>query len=340
LSGLITLAGVALTASPPAQALTIDVSYNAGTPLAWQTDFNNLVSLYDSTFTDPITVNVTVGPDPTCGLGCSSTFRVFEPYGTWRAAMSADAAGNPQNTFVAAAVASLPLADPIGNGTVLLRTADARALGLSAAVPVDSNLTFSSTKPYSFGGVAAPGAYTFIDVAAHELDEALGIGSVLTNLVDNAPLPTTFEAEDYFRYGCGSTSRDISTDPNASVCFSFDGGVTDVARFNQEGGTPGDFHNRNDWIYAGIGPGFPGCPAAAPGPYVQDAFTCFDEAAPLLAPGTPEFQVLAALGYDPAAVVVAAPEPGTLALLGTSLFGLAALGRRRKRAFLTKEPIA
>jgi len=331
LSGAALLALLALmTAATPAQALIINATPLAGTPAAVVTDFNAVVARYQSVFTDPndpVTVNITFGLSATCGLGCSSTFRTAVPYATWRNAMIADAALNPQNTFQAAAAASLPVADPIGNGTVLVRTADARAIGLAAGVPIDSNLTFNSTETYSFGGVATPGEFTFQDVAAHELDEALGIGSNLTNLVDNAPLPASFEAEDYFRYATGSTTRSVTTSGTANVSFSYNGGVTDVARFNQEGGTVGNFIDRNDWIYAGVGPGF-GCPATAPGPFVQDAFTCRGEAAPLLAPGTPEFQVLAALGYDPAAATPA-PEPGTLALLGTSLLGLAALRRRR-----------
>jgi hypothetical protein len=295
-------------------------------------DFNAVVARYQSVFTDPndpVTVNITFGLSASCGLGCSSTFRNSYSYTTWRNAMIADAALNPQNTIQKTAVLQLPAADPFNHANVLVRTADARAIGLAAAVPIDSNLTFNSTATYSFGGVAAPGAFTFQDVAAHELDEALGIGSNITNLVNNAPLPDTFEAEDYFRYDTGALTRDVTTSGTANISFSFNGGVTDVARFNQEGGVPGNFIDRNDWIYAGVGPGF-GCPATAPGPFVQDAFICLDEAAPLLAPGTPEFQVLAALGYDPSAVV-STPEPGTLALLGTSLLGLAALRRRRRQ---------
>jgi hypothetical protein len=187
--------GAVLCADPPAQAMTIDVTYAASTPAAVQTDFNSLVSLYDSRFSNPIAANVTVGLTPTCGLGCSSTFRGSVSYGTWRTAMAADAAANPSNTILAAAVASLPAANPLGNGKVLVRTANLNALGFGPLVPIDTNLTFSSTQPYSFGGVAAPGAFTFKDVAAHELDEALGIGSTLTGLVNNAPLPTSFEAE-------------------------------------------------------------------------------------------------------------------------------------------------
>jgi hypothetical protein len=36
------------------------------------------------------------------------------------------------------------------------------------------------------------------------------------------------------------------------------------------------------------------------------------------------------IGYDPAQAI-ATPEPGTLALLGTSLLGFAALRRRRRQ---------
>jgi len=124
LSGMALLGPLALmTAATPAQALIINATPLAGTPAAVVADFNAVVTRYQNVFTDPndpVTVNVTFGLSATCGLGCSSTFRVAVPYATWRTAMINDAALNPQNTFQAAAAASLPVADPIGNGTVVI----------------------------------------------------------------------------------------------------------------------------------------------------------------------------------------------------------------------------
>jgi hypothetical protein len=127
------------------------------------------------------------------------------------------------------------------------------------------------------------------------------------------------------------TTRGITTSGTANVSFSYNGGVTDVAQFNQQGGTPGNFIDRNDWIYANAG-----CPASPPGPFIQNAFGCMNEVSPLLAPGTPEFQVLAALGYDPVAVpapLIGFGLPAFLAI-GGLLFGAKLLERSRRVAAL------
>src|SRR5205807_424417 len=119
---------------------------------------------------------------------------------------------------------------------------------------------------------ASTGAADFMDVAAHELDEALGIGSALTGLVDNAPVPSgDYAAEDYFRYG-GSGVRSITTNPTATVYFSYDSGNTNLAQFNQTNSALGASGlDRNDWIY-----GDSGCPAAFP--HVQNAILCIGQA--------------------------------------------------------------
>jgi PEP-CTERM motif len=102
---------------------------------------------------------------------------------------------------------------------------------------------------------------------------------------------------------------------------SLNDGATDVTQFNQNdvacghAGSPNDFIDRNDWVN-GIGPP---C-IAPPTPLVQDAII-FPGQVAAYGPGTPEFIALETLGYDPV------PEPGTLALLGTSLLALLALRR-------------
>src|SRR6266436_5592264 len=134
----------------------------------------------------------------------------------------------------AAAVATLPAADPIGNGTMsFVRTADAEAIGLANFAGTDSALTFTNDGvTFEFTGVPTAGLWDFQNVFEHELDEALGIGSALTHIVNNGALPASFEPEDYFRYSSTPGVRSITTSPTAAVFFSYNG-TTDVAQFNQ-----------------------------------------------------------------------------------------------------------
>jgi Divergent InlB B-repeat domain/NHL repeat len=268
----------------------INVTYGNTVPAAAQTAFNSLVSTYESVFTTPITVNIDVNFGTT-GLGASFTQQVNEPYSSWRTNMLANATANPGNTWNVAAAASLPAnGDPIGNGSVTLNSANARALGFTANVAVDSTLTFSNKVAFEYTGVANSQDEDFLDVAAHELDEALGIGSALTGLANNASIPSSdYTAEDYFRFSAAAT-RGITTNPTAVVYFSYDGGITEVAQFNQAYSALGDSDlDRNDWVY-----GDAGCPAATP--HVQDAILCYGQA---VAVGSgPEIIVLNSLGYN------------------------------------------
>jgi hypothetical protein len=238
------LALLALGGSQPAHALTINVSYpNASdVPAAEMTEINSVVSLLDSSFINPVTDNITVdfvppGSGPgLCNLGCSSTTGATNiTYGAWRGAMAADSVANPQNTFLSAAVATLPASDPIGNGNMsFVRTANGKAIGLFAFGGTDSALTFVNTpNTFEFTGVATASRIDFQNTFEHELDEALGIGSALTGLANNAlNNPTSFEPEDYFRYSSTAGVRSITTSPTANVFFSYNG-INDVQMFNQ-----------------------------------------------------------------------------------------------------------
>ena len=287
----------------------INVTYGASVPAAAQAAFNSLVSTYESVFTTNITVNIDVNFGHT-GLGESLTEQTDVLYSDWRAAMLANATANLGNTYAADAAASLPENDPIGNGNVVLNTANARALGLTANTAVDSSLTFSNSVVFEYNGVAASGAEDFLDVAAHELDEGLGIGSELTGLPNNAPIPSDYyAAEDYFRYSAANT-RDITTNPSAVVYFSYDGGNTNLAQFNQAYSAQGDSDlDRNDWIYGNYG-----CPAAIV--HIQDAIACYGQAVPV--GSGPEITVLSALGYDSGT-----PQTITFSALGNVTFGVA-----------------
>jgi hypothetical protein len=224
--------------------------------------------------------------------------------------MTAAASAEVNNPFLNAAVQTLPSTSPLG-GQVVLQDALASVLGFTnIGNPLyDSTLTFTNAaNTFEYTGTAVSGEYDFMNVAEHELDEALGVGSTLTGLADNQALPTDFSAEDYFRYN-SSGQRDVTTDPNAAVYFSYNGS-TDVAQFNQVNGN-GD---RNDWAY--------GC--GSPGPLVQDASGCPGVTIQYTS-SSPEAAVLQTLGYD-----VAAPEPGTICLLGAGLAGIGLARRYRK----------
>ena len=314
----------ALQNPPPSSGLVINVTYGTGAnlvPAAAQTAFNSIISTYESIFTGTnVTVNLDVNFGNT-GLGESETFYSSFSYASWRTAMSNNATANSANTYNVAAAASLPVSDPLlggsdhGSGNVDLNTANARGLGLSANVALDSTLTFSNTSnTFEYTGVPASNLYDFMDVATHELDEALGVNSSLTGLNDNSAIPsnTDFGGEDYFRYSAVAT-RSITTSPSAVAYFSYNGGTTNVAQFNQEN-NDGD---RNDWVYADNT-----CPPQAPGPYIQDAIGCPDEAVAVGQAGSPEIIVLSSLGFN-AATAGSTPQMITFNAPGNVTFGVA-----------------
>jgi hypothetical protein len=340
---IIALALSLIGGAPLSAGLIINVAYNTGCapsdgctpiPAIAEADFNSLIARYESAFSNNITVNLDVNWGAT-GLGQSTTLQYFTTYSAWTAALANDGSANPQNLYLAAALATLPATDTIGDGTVLVNSANAKALGLvdPNGGTTDSSLLFSNTAPFEYNGVAASGKYDFMDAAAHELNEALGIGSALSGVANNAAVPscgalgstgTCYDAEDFFRYSAPG-QRAVTTNPTALVYFSYNGGTTDVAQFNQNNNAGGNTSaDRNDWVYGNDNPGGAGtCPALAPGPYIQDAIGCPDAAIVAAQAGSPEFVALETLGYD-------APEPASI-LLFIAGMGLIAVIRQARR---------
>lgn len=264
--------------------LVFNVTYDANVPAAAQAAFNSLISTYQNLFTNKLTFNVNVNFGVT-GLAQSFGARIPVAYTAWRAAMLAGAVENPANKYLVAAAASLPAADPIGKGNVVLLPTNARIMGFSTNNAVDTTLTFSNApNTWEYNGVSNPDLFDFLAAAAHEVDEVLGVNSSIAS----GTLPADdYAAEDYFRYTAPGT-RLITNTPTANVYFSWDGGATNVARFNQDPGA-GDI---NDWIYGDFG-----CPAMPPGPYIQDAGGCPGDVVPLGRAGSPEVIVLSSFGY-------------------------------------------
>ena len=275
---------------------------------------NTAINTYEADFSDPINVTIKF-QEMTSGLGQSNTTLYKINYSDFYNALVADA----KTANDAIALASLPNGsaagspNPVtGSTTINVKTAELRALGFNGALfpPIGGfdgtiGLNTDITTPGSPGSSLQ---YSLLATTEHEIDEVLGLGSDLPGGgFFNDPAP-----EDLFRYDSAG-NRSYTTNSTAKAFFSING-TTDLAQFdNQNDG--GDF---GDWQSNPLPPGVL--------PKVQDAFAT-PGANPAL---SVELTALDVIGYDPAQAA-ATPEPGTLVLLGSSLFGFAALRRRRRQ---------
>ena len=276
-----------------------------------ESTIQSAINVYQSTFTNPITVNITFQEGG--GLGGSSTYLALTPYANYLAALAAHNTSADQMT----AHATLPAGttNPVnGAPNIMLTTANARALGLAGSGPggLDSTITLNtSIMNLSRTGPQDPSKYDLMAVASHEIDEALGKGSTLDNLSFYGRY-SSLRAEDLYRYAAPGT-RSFTTSSSAVSYLSFDSGTTNLVGYNQSGGGS----DYGDWY--SVGPHTP---------RVQDAY------------GTPgaqpnlggELRILNVLGYDNSAISPV-PEPTTLA--GAAMAVVVGLGygwRRRRHA--------
>jgi hypothetical protein len=303
---------LALTAR--VEALTINPTFGAGVTAQAQAAFNFAAAEFQNTYTDPITINITVNAGNS-GLGSSLTNFQFVAgnYGGLTAALIADNTAHPSadgNISVGPTGSIDTRPDPTGGSTFAMAFAEAKSLGLRAGndAATDGIFTYNSLLTYTFdpNNRMVAGAFDFIGVAEHEISEIMGrIPGLGIASVTGSPL---FFPYDLFRY-TGNDTRGI-TNTGAGNFFSIDNGVTNLHGYNNataNGGDPQDWDASN-----------PSDPYNAfTGPNQGHAITSYDITA------------LDVIGYDLRQAVTTA-EPGTLALLGTSLFGLATLRRRRR----------
>jgi hypothetical protein len=239
---------------------------------------NSAIAVYESSYSDPITVNITF-QEMSTGLGQSSSYLATVAYSDYYAALSAHAT----TTDDATALAHLPnsASNPVnGNSQILLKTPLARALGFSANPPggAPDGVIGLKTSIMNLSSSQNNGSkYSLFSTVSHEIDEVLGMGSAL-DIVKNGSenLSGAVEPEDLFRYD-GTGARNYTTNSSATAYFSLDG-TTDIAQFNQV--ASGDF---GDW-YSFFG---------GQTPQVQDAFGTPGSAPTLGA----ELRVLDAIGY-------------------------------------------
>jgi hypothetical protein len=332
--------------------MTINVVNGSGVTADMQTAINEVVSAYDAAFANPITLTIGLQGGSCSGcLGDSLTQTDTVLYGSaatpgsWYSLMNNYASSALTNPTFNTGFASLPTTSAAAssalggtNGGVTVTVANLNALGLNiplgtqnfaTAGGFDGVITISNALSVAIPshGTIPSGSFDLISVLEHELDEVMGIGSALNA---GHGFPTTPFAEDYFRYGAPGTR---SWNPSSAIqsYFSFDGGATNLANFNQN--PSGDY---NDWATANGG-----CSGAG-NPLPQDAFA-FPNQVPLLMCNSttpaPELIALDALGYDLADTAPllaldesqeaqAVPEPASIVLLTPALLGLLRLRRR------------
>jgi hypothetical protein len=251
---------------------------------------NRAIAIYESLFSDPITVSIlfrysTTKPNGT-PIGSPSqialsNFVVYSPpWSIYINALRADA----KTANDTAANSSLPPNSLSMN--ILPSSADGRAAGLDTPPamfddstvgqggPYDGIVTLNSGAPYSF--VRPPNSSNFDAQTAveHEIDEVLGLGSRLNGTNSNV------RPQDLFSWS-SSGVRNITT--SGTRYFSIDGGATPIINFNQTANM--DF---GDWQSD---------PCPQSNPFVQNSFGCRGQAEDISAT-SPEGINLDVIGYD------------------------------------------
>ena len=232
-----------------AQALTFHLTYDAttiGAPTGFFTAFQAAIDFFQTTYQDPITINLQVGWGKINGqnlapgnLGQSSTYQpAFLSYNQVKAALMSDA----HSVEDAAALASLPAADPTGGASFVMANAEAKALGLLAANAsgIDGYVGFNTNAIYTFNitNRSVTGAYDFYGLACHEISEVMG----RYGLGQNGASSGRYSPIDLFRY---SAAGALDLTPANGAYFSIDGGNTIINTYNGTGG--GDL---SDWAGA------------------------------------------------------------------------------------------
>jgi hypothetical protein len=278
----------------PTTGLTIHATFDSsitGNPnaAAIQAMINRTIAIYESLFSDPVTIQIrfryaTTGPDghplPQGLVSQSDTGLYILPWNTYIGALRADARTNNDNM----ANASLPgsaLSTNMRPGS-----ANGRAVGLNTPPamfadgtvgqggPYDGIVTLNSSKPFQFSRPVNGNSFDAQRITEHEIDEVIGLGSrVGHNSNDLRP-------QDLFSWSSAG-HRNITS--SGARYFSINGGVTNIVGFNQD--PDGDF---GDWLSEP-------CPQAHP--YPQNAFSCTGQSSDIAAT-SPEGINLDVIGYD------------------------------------------
>ncbi|MHB8415450.1 MAG: NF038122 family metalloprotease [Acidiferrobacteraceae bacterium] len=293
--------------APSAQALTFNVTYDSSVnsaPAGFKSAFQDSISFYQQTFSNPITIDLSVGWGEVGGtalssgtLGESESSLVTHNYSTVRTALANN--GSP---------GYLPASNPTGGRSISMTTAEAEALNLSTGTrpgSLNGAVGFSSSSQWTFSSSnrAVSNQYDFIGTAEHEISEVMGRFSGL-NPTCTAGSTCPESVQDLFRYTSPGTLDLVGS----NAYFSIDGGKSKINTFNgsTSAGDLGDWAGKTTDSY-------------------NYAFTTGTEY-PVTAG---DITMMNALGYTLAAPV---PEPNISTLLATALLMLIPVVRIRRKA--------
>ncbi|HEY2143680.1 MAG TPA: fibronectin type III domain-containing protein [Candidatus Udaeobacter sp.] len=279
-------------ATVPTTGLIIHATFDSsitGNPnaAAIEAMINRAISIYESLFSDPITIQIrfryaTTAPDGSSlpqGTVSRSDFVIYGiPWSPFINALRADAKTNNDN------VANANLPGSALSATIKPSGANGRAVGLDTPPamfadshvgnggPYDGIVTLNSADPFQFTRPTSANNFDAQRSTEHEMDEVMGIVSD----ADTSKL----HPQDLFSWSSAG-HRNITS--SGTRYFSINGGVTNIVNFNQD--SHGDF---GDWLSEA-------CPQA--NPYVQNAFACMGQSSDL-ATTSPEAINLDVIGYD------------------------------------------
>jgi hypothetical protein len=284
---------------------TITSNVNAA---AIEASINRAIALYQSLFTDPITINIRfrlANTDPTGaplpdGTTAESFYVIYYvPWSTYIASLKADAK-TTNDVSANNHLPSLPLTT-----NLVPSSAGGRAVGLNTppamfangtlgdAGPYDGIVTLNSDVTFKYTRPAVSGDFDAQRAVEHEIDEVIGLGSYL----GGSPEATDFRPQDLFAW---SAPGHLSHAALGIRYFSIDDGITNIVDFSQVSG--GDY---GDWASE---------PCPQPHPYVQNAFGCAGQSYDISAT-SPEGINLDVVGYDLKAAIL--PQPTVLGNIST-----------------------
>ena len=231
--------------SATSYALTIKPTYDSsvtGSAFAGQIEsaFSAAAAVFQTAFTNPVTVNINVGWGEVGGVAISSLGASGTGwYGFYTASqMAAYLKASATSANDQLAYSHLRTSAPTGTSGFWIAPAQAKALGIisGTSTAIDGYVGFGSGYGYTFNDAAgvASGTYDFMGVAEHEISEVLGRQSGLGPAGSN-PAPSVL---DEFRCSGGAPSFTYG----AASYLSIDGCATSLVNFNAASGA-----DSGDW---------------------------------------------------------------------------------------------